>query len=157
MKNKKLLRILGMVLSVAVVCEAQTRQARSARAEKIKQEIAIAENELTEALFKADKDALDRLWSDEFVFTNPAGKVSRKAQRLAALKRGTQSMIESNHSDKIEAYSYSNGAAVATILSTWKTKTGNEEVVEQYQATHFWIKKQGRWRLVAAHVSVVAK
>ena len=156
MKNKKL-GILGMVLCVVMLCEAQTKQPRIARAEKIRQEIANAENELTEALFKADRDALDRLWSDEFVFTNPAGKVSRKAQRLAALKPGTQSMIESNHSDKIEAYPYNDGAAVATILSTWKTKTSNEEVVEQYQATHFWIKEQGRWRLVAAHISVVAK
>ena len=66
-------------------------------------------------------------------------------------------MIESNHSDKIEVYPYNDGAAVATILSTWKTKTGDGEVVEQYQATHFWIRGQGRWRLVAAHVSVVAK
>ena len=156
MKNKNL-GILGMVLCVVVLGEAQTKQPRIARAEKIKQEIADAENELTEALFKADKDVLDRLWNDEFVFTNPAGKVSRKAQRLVALKPGVQSMIESNHSDKIEVCPYNDGMAVATILSTWKSKTGNEEVVEQYQATHFWIREQGRGRLVAAHVSVVAK
>jgi len=156
MKNKKL-SILGMLLCFVVLAEAQTKQPRIAWAGKIKQEIANAENELTEALFKADKDVLDRLWSDEFVFTNPVGKVSRKAQRLAALKPGAHSTIESNHSDKIEVYPYNDGAAVATILSTWRTKTGNEEVVEQYQATHFWIKEQGRWRLVAAHVSVVAK
>jgi hypothetical protein len=108
MKNKKL-GILAMLLCVVVLGEAQTKQPRIARAEKTKQEIANAENELTEALFKADKDMLD------------------------------------------------DGAAVATILSTWKTKTDNEEVVEQYQATHFWTKAQGRWRLAAAHVSVVAK
>ena len=96
MKNKKL-SILGMLLCFVVLAEAQTKQPRIARAGKIKQEIANAENELTEALFKADKDVLDRLWSDEFVFTNPVGKVSRKAQRLAALKPGAQSTIESNH------------------------------------------------------------
>jgi hypothetical protein len=155
MKNKNL-GILGIVLCVAVLVEAQT-EPRIARAEKIRQEIASAENELTEALFKPDKEALDRLWSDEFVFTNPAGKVSRKAQRLAALNPGTPSVIESNHSDKVEVYAYNEGAAVATILSTWKTKTGNAEAVAQYQATHFWVKERGRWRLVAAHVSVVAQ
>jgi hypothetical protein len=56
-------------------------------------------------LFTADKDALNRIWSDDFVFTNPAGKVSRKAARLAGLKpTGDQRIVESNHSDKIEVY-----------------------------------------------------
>ena len=54
MKNKKL-SILGMLLCFVVLAEAQTKQPRIARAGKIKQEIANAENELTEALFKADK------------------------------------------------------------------------------------------------------
>src|SRR2546428_10763176 len=156
MKNKKL-GILGIVLCVAGLSGAQTKQPRIARAEKIKQEIASAESELTDALFKPDKEALERLWSDEFIFTNPAGRVSRKAQRLAALKPGTQSVIESNHSDKVDVYPYNDRAAVATILSTWKTKKGNDEVIEQYLATHFWVKERGRWRLVAAHVSVVAQ
>ena len=34
-----------------------------------------------------------------------------------------QSTVESNHSDKIDVYPYNESAAVATILSTWKTKT----------------------------------
>jgi hypothetical protein len=77
MKNKKL-GILGMVLFVAVLGEAQTEKPRIARAKKIKQEIAAAEDELTEALFKPSKDALDRLWSDEFVFTNlPARSLAK--------------------------------------------------------------------------------
>ena len=87
--KKQTLAVLGIVLCVGVLAEPQTKQPRVAHVEKIKQEILSAENELTEALFKPDKDALDRLWSDEFVFTNPAGRVSRKAQRLAALKPGT--------------------------------------------------------------------
>ena len=49
MKNKKLV-ILGMVLCVAVLGGAQTKQPQIARGEKIRQEIANAENELTEAL-----------------------------------------------------------------------------------------------------------
>jgi hypothetical protein len=156
MKNKNL-GMLGMVLCVAMLGEAQTEKPRIERTEKIRQEIASAENDLTEAPFKPDRDALDRLWSDEFVFTNPAGKVSHKAQRLAAIKPGTPSVIESSHSDKVDVYPYNERAAVATILSTWKTKRGNDEVVEQYQGTHFWVKERGRWRLVAAHVSVVAQ
>ena len=157
MKKPKLFS-LAIVLGVTVIAQSQTWQHQIADAERIKQEIVSAENELTEALFKPDKDALQRLWSDEFVFTNPAGKVSRKAERLAGLKPTVnQSAVESNKSDKIEVYPYNDGAAVATILSTWKTKAGDKEVVDQYQATHFWIKERGRWRLVAAHVSVVAK
>jgi hypothetical protein len=80
---------------------------------------------------------------------------SHKAQRLAALKPGTPSVIESNYSDKVDVCSYNDGAAVATTLSTWKTTTGNGEVVAQYQGDTFLDK--GAWPLAAAHVSVVAQ
>ena len=111
---------------------------------------------LSAVLLKQDKKTLERIWSDNFVFTNPSGKVSRKAERLAGLKptnKADQPAFESNRSNKIDVYSYNDSAALATVLS----KVGNDEVVEQYQATHFWVKKRGRWRLVAAHVSLVAK
>ena len=150
--------VLVLVLLLAVIGDSRTPMQAVANAEKIKQEILNAENELTAALLKADKDALNRIWSEDLVFTNPAGKVSRKAARLAGLKPAPdQAAVESNHSDKIEIYPYSDVSAVATILSTWKTSRGEQQTVEQYQATHFWIKQSDHWRLVAAHVSVVAK
>ena len=36
-------------------------------------------------------------------------------------------------------------------------KPGTQEFSDQYQATHVWIKQQGRWQLVAAHVSQLKK
>ena len=150
--------VLIMLLLLTVIGESRTPTQRVTSTEKIKQEILNAENELTVALFTADKDALNRIWSDDFVFTNPAGKVSRKAARLAGLKpAGDQGIVESNHSDKIEVYPYNDVSAVATILSTWKTGRVEQQAVDQYQATHFWIRQGKQWRLVAAHVSVVAK
>jgi ketosteroid isomerase-like protein len=53
-------------------------------------------------------------------------------------------------------YLYGN-TAVVTVLSTWSGKANNQAYSSQFQATHVWAKQQGRWQLVAAHVSPVKK
>jgi hypothetical protein len=45
--------------------------------------------------------------------------------------------------------------AVATVLSTWRA--AEAATGDQYQATHVWVKQQGRWRMVAAHVAQLKK
>ena len=59
-----------------------------------------------------------------------------------------------NRNDQVTVHVYGD-TAVATVLSTWKaadTATG-----DQYQATHVWVKRQGRWQMVAAQVAQLKK
>lgn len=116
------------------------------------------ERQLSDALVRQDVGVLDRLWSNDLVFTFPNGKISNKAQRLAAQKPATQpSPAESqNTNDKVEVFLYGN-TAVVTVLSTWSGKANNQDFSSQFQATHVWAKQEGRWQLVAAHVSPVKK
>ena len=116
------------------------------------------ERQLSEALVKEDAAVLDRLWSNDLVFTFPDGKVSNKTQRLAGQKpaaQGSQSDSE-NSNDEVKVYLYGN-TAVVTVLSTWRGKENNKAYSSQFQATHVWVKQEGRWQLVAAHVSSVKK
>ena len=116
------------------------------------------ERQLSDALVREDAVVLDRLWSNDLVFTFPNGKVSNKAQRLAGQKPAAQpSQSESAISnDEVKVFLYGN-TAVVTVLSTWSGKENNQAYSSQFQATHVWVKQEGQWQLVAAHVSPVKK
>ena len=116
------------------------------------------ERQLSEALVRQDVAVLDRLWSDDLVFTFPDGKLSNKRERLAGQKPGAQSSQSESETtnDEVKVYVYGK-TAVVTVLATWKGKANNQAYSSQFQATHVWAKQEGRWQLVAADVSPVKK
>ena len=143
------------LLTIVAASLAQSENNIPPSQRNVERQLIELERQLSDALVKGDAAVLDRLWSNDLVFTFPNGKVSSKAQRLAGQKpdHSTQS---TNINDQVKVSLYGN-TAVVTVLSTWKGKAGAQEYSDQYQATHVWVKQQGRWQLVAAHVSQVKK
>jgi ketosteroid isomerase-like protein len=151
---KHLLLILLLTIAAASVTLAHSQN--KAPQHGVEKQLIELERQLSDALVKQDAKVLDRLWSNDLIFTFPNGKVSTKAERLAGQKPSDQSSQSTNTNDRVKVYLYGN-TAVVTVLSTWKGKTGTQEYSDQYQATHVWAKQQGRWQLVAAHVSQLKK
>jgi hypothetical protein len=154
MKHLLLIVLLAIVAASPALAQSESKAASSKRS--IESHLIELERQLSDALVKEDAAVLDRLWSNDLVFTFPNGKVSNKAQRLAGQKPSAQSSESTNSNDQVKVYLYGD-TAVVTVLSTWRGKTGTQEYSDQYQATHVWVKQQGRWQLVAAHVSQVKK
>ena len=156
MKHILLIVLLTIVTAASAQAQSESKPAPSKRS--VERELIELERQLSDALVREDAGVLDRLWSNELVFTFPDGKVSNKAQRLAGQKPAAQSsQSESRTSnDEVKVYPYGN-TAVVTVLSTWSGKANNQEYSSQFQATHVWVKQAGRWQLVAAHVSPVKK
>jgi len=153
---KYTLPIILLITLAASLTHAQARRKATPSTRSVERQLIELERQLSDALVRQDAAVLDRLWSNDLVFTFPNGKVSNKAQRLAGQKPSAQSAESSNSNDQVKVYLYGN-TAVVTVLSTWKGKAGTQEYSDQYQTTHVWAKQQGRWRLVAAHVSQVKK
>ena len=156
MKHILLSVLLIIMAATATLAQSESKAAPSKLS--VEGQLIELERQLSAALVSEDAAALDRLWSNELVFTFPNGKVSNKAQRLAGQKPAAQpSQSESvTTNDEVKVYLYGN-TAVVTVLSTWKGKANNQEYSTQFQATHVWVKQQARWQLVAAHVSPVKK
>jgi ketosteroid isomerase-like protein len=151
--------ILVSVLSIIMAATAALAQSESKTApskRRVERQLIELERQLSAALVKEDAAVLDRLWSNDLVFTFPNGNVSNKAQRLTGQKPAAQpSQSESETSnDEVKVSIYGN-TAVVTVLSTWSGRENNQAYSSQFQATHVWVKQQGRWQLVAAHVSSV--
>jgi len=153
---KHLQSIILLTILAASTTPAQFQGKMSASQRKVELQLIDLERQLSDALVKGDAATLDRLWSNDLVFTFPNGKVSSKAERLAGQKPSDQSSQSTNLNDQVKVYLYGN-TAVVTVLSTWRGKAGGQEYSDQYQATHVWVKQQERWQLVAAHVSQVKK
>ena len=151
-----LVSVLIVIMATAALAQSESKAAPSKRS--VEGQLIELERQLSDALVREDAAVLDRLWSNDLVFTFPAGKVSNKAQRLAGQKPAAQpSQSESETTnDEVKVHLYGN-TAVVTVLSTWKGKTNNQAYSSQFQATHVWVKQKGRWQLVAAHVSPVKK
>ena len=60
------------------------------------------ERQLSEALAKEDAAVLNRLWSDDLVFTSPNGHMTNKTQRLAGQKPSAQ-CAQQEFSDQYQA------------------------------------------------------
>ena len=156
MKHILLSVLLTIMVAAPALAQSESKAAPSKRS--VEGQLIDLERQLSEALVRENAAVLDRLWSNDLVFTFPDGKVSNKAQRLAGQKPAAQpAQSESaNSNDAVKVYLYGN-TAVVTVLSTWSGKANNQAYSSQFQATHVWAKQQARWQLVAAHVSPVKK
>jgi len=155
---KHILVNVFLIIMAAAPALAQSESKAAPPKRSVESHLIELERQLSAALVREDAAVLDRLWSNDLVFTFPNGKVSNKAQRLAGQKPAAQpSQSESETTnDEVKVYLYGN-TAVVTVLSTWSGKANNQAYSSQFQATHVWAKQQGRWQLVAAHVSPVKK
>jgi hypothetical protein len=156
MKHILLSVFLTIVTAAPALAQSESKAAASKRS--VEGQLIELERQLSAALVREDAAVLERLWSNDLIFTFPNGTVSNKAQRLASQKpaaASSQSESETTN-DEVKVYLYGD-TAVVTVLSTWSGKANNQTYSSQFQATHVWAKQEGRWQLVAAHVSPVKK
>jgi uncharacterized protein (TIGR02246 family) len=117
-------------------------------------ELRAAEAKLAAALSSVDLDQLSRLWADDFVSTMADGRVTSGKKRLEALraKKPEASSRVTNENQQVDVRVEGDWALVL-VTSSW-VESG-KPLGSPYQATHVWAKRDGRWRLIAAHISEV--
>jgi hypothetical protein len=151
---KNIFSIVLLIPLVATPAVAQKSRQAIASTQKVERELMELERQLSDALARQDASVLDRLWSERLVFTFPNGQISSKADRIAAQKPSTDPNQLTSRNEDVKVYLYKN-SAVVTVRSRWVDKAGTKQYGDPFQATHLWVKENGRWQLVAAHVSQV--
>ena len=111
--------------------------------------------EEVQAFLRRDAAALARLWSDDFVVTNPLNRFVTKRQVLAMVESGV--LVITAFERQIE---YSKVYGDTVILAgretvTWGGKMPNAGKTEQLRITVIWMKQGGRWLQVARHANIV--
>jgi ketosteroid isomerase-like protein len=112
------------------------------------------ENE-TQAFIRKDPDAMARIWSDDFVVTNPLNKFVTKQQVLGMMKSGF--LIITSYDRHIEYIHFYGDTAILAGSETvvWGGKMPNTGKTEHLRFTAVWMKQNGQWQEVARHANIL--
>ena len=107
-------------------------------------------------LLERDSTALRRIWAPDFTVNSPRNTITRGSEEVVALIRnGT--IHYSSFVRQVEAILF-HGNTVIVMGSEVITPIGNAPFAGQTvrrRFTHFWMRRNGEWRLTARHANVV--
>ena len=147
----KILSILLVMLSVSFFIFGQVDD-KNSRAER---DVAKTNEEFDRAIVSRDAAAYERILADDFIFTSFDGTLTDKAKELAKVKSGDLK-FELGKSDDVRIKIYGKTAIVTGRFTAKGTSKGREFTFsERYTAV--FVKRNGRWQMVAEHSSEIAQ
>ena len=117
-------------------------------------EIVVLEGELRKAQLAADVEALDRLIDEDLLFTGPTGELATKADDLAAHGSGVVRFREHEFKD-VQVRKVGADVAVVALLARLVVDVHGATHRGTFRYTRVWHRRDGRWRIVAGHVSEI--
>lgn len=121
----------------------------------IERDILKLENDWTTAWQKKDVAFLQKLFADEYLSTDQDGNTFTKSQELANVtSAGTALTSFALTEMKVHVYG---DTAVVTGLNTIKSTSKGKDNSGAYRFTDVFVKRDGRWQVVATQMSMVAR
>jgi ketosteroid isomerase-like protein len=103
------------------------------------------------AIVNKDAAAIDRLLASDFAGTSPNAHFYTKEMAIDDLKRGTY-VVEKMDLDEVSVNVFGN-TAIAFTSQEEKSRYANEDFSGHYHYTNVWLRRNGRWQVVASHGS----
>jgi ketosteroid isomerase-like protein len=150
---KRTLIIAVLVLTAASIALGQKQSARREQRRSVEQVIRQLDQERIQAQIHADRVALDRIYADDFIGIGPSGTVRTKPQVLADFT-SHDLKFQSITTDDVRIRVYGN-TAVETGRSAMVGQDKGRIVPRDNRFTRVWVRRQGRWRIVANHYSLL--
>lgn len=131
---------LAVLLGTSVVVVHGKQSARAAE-----NYIKLSEQQWAEASMKRDAATVERILADDFVGLDPLGSFFGKAEELASVSKNEGDYVFAKGNDvKVHVYG---DAAVAQGSESWEKRNGERG---RYVWTDTWIRRNGKWQIVAA-------
>lgn len=146
-------RVALVLLSVVI---AHTATAQAASRDSLETLIRRLDRAEAEGLLNRDSVALRRIWARDFTVNNPRNSITRGSEEVIALIRnGT--IDYSSFNREIEAILFHGNTVIVmgseVITPVRKAPFAGQTVRRRF--THFWMLRDGQWRLTARHANVV--
>jgi ketosteroid isomerase-like protein len=121
----------------------------------IETEIKKAVSDMAATLQKNDAAAMEKLYTDNYMFVGPDGSTVTAAQRVASMKSG-DTKYDSITYDEVSVRSNPEGnGAISISRATVKGKNLGKAVDGQYRVTHVWSKTKDGWRLASGQTTAI--
>ena len=107
-----------------------------------------------DAYEQRDTKAMDAIVADDFTITFPNGSMQTKTQILASLKgpRPAGRSIKF-HTEDVQARAYGDTVILIGRVVTQYQRDGQTASKEEQRYTDTYVKRNGRWQVVASHLS----
>ena len=115
----------------------------------VEQELKRLENEWLNSYLRGDKQTFDRIVADDFTRTDESGKVATKAEEKALVQASPASLNASLTNEDMQVRVYGNAAIVTGRIVSKVQGSLNF----QSRFTDTFLKRDGRWQVVARHYS----
>jgi ketosteroid isomerase-like protein len=152
MKKVILLIALGILMALAL---GQTTDRRTNKDKSIEEEIKRLTASEVDLVMRGDMAALERLYPDDLVVTNPFNQFINKQK---VLERIRTNIIKYESYEKQIEYLRVYGDTVLAVGSETVVPTADADRPDAGQTvrrrfTEVWVKRKGRWQRVARHAS----
>ena len=116
-------------------------------APSVDDEVRAAESAWTTAIKAKDAHALESLLADTLIYAHSTGIVDSKKDYIAKVTSGRQLYLGADH-NSMTIRSYGDTVIVHANMHVWGTNQAGkfDDVV---MAMHTWVKRSGKWQLVA--------
>ena len=148
---RKTVVISVLIFTTVSIGLAQKQSARRNQNRSVEQVIRQLDYERIQAQIGANAMALNGIYADDFIGIGPSGTVRTKPQVISDFTSGDLK-FQSITTYDVRVRVYGN-TAVETGRSTMIGQDKGKAVPRDNRFTRVWIKRVGRWRLVANHYS----
>lgn len=121
----------------------------------VEQEILRIEKVMLDGVLKGESAVSEKYLAESYVFTGPDGAVSDREKSISDIKTGALKLVDASIEEpKVQVYG---DTAVVTFVSTDKGTYKGRDISGRSRWTDVFVKKDGRWQLVATHGSMVTQ
>ena len=147
--------VAPLISAGAAVASTQAPVAPTSEAILAETEVRRLNDEEVAAFLHNDPKAMEQLWSNDFVVTNPLNKFVTKQQVLGMVQAGV--LVITSYDRQIEYLKFYGDTAIAAGNETvvWGGKMPNAGKTEHLRFTGIWMKRHGLWQEVARHANIV--
>ncbi len=129
-----------------------TKAATSSKTTGGEDQIKKLEQDWADATLKNGAAAVDQFEADDIVSTDPAGRVTDKAQDKQDLSGDLK--FDSMQLSDVTVHHFGT-TAVATGTNTLKGSYKGQDISGKYRFTDTWVKRNGKWQVVASQSTKV--
>jgi ketosteroid isomerase-like protein len=154
-KNRRRKMMKSILVVAAMICLTTSLvSGHSAKQnDSIEQEIRKLELAHADAILRGDLAALDKIWTKDFKVNNPFNEID-KADRIR-----TGAVTYSSFVREVESVQVHGNTVIVmgreTVVPKGNSPDAGNTINRRY--TNIWMKRSGKWRLIARHASVICQ
>jgi ketosteroid isomerase-like protein len=146
-------RIILVAVTVTTILSCSALGQSAKQKAVIEQEIRRLDLAHAVAVLRGDQVAMDKLWTEDFIVNNPFNEID-KADRIrtgaltySSFLRVAESVVI--HGDTVIVMGRE------AVIPKGNSPDAGKTINRRY--TNIWMKRKGKWRLVARHASVICQ